>query len=128
MSGLAVRAIFRPHCCGVGVRKHHLTCFSIKNITALHQLLEGGIFNVCDDRPLTQRECYDWLSRHYARALPPPAPPDYERKRGWTSKRVANARLRSLGWSPLFPSFFDAVQAGLDPGPPAAGSAPSDSA
>jgi len=36
------------------------------------------------------------------------------RKRGWTNKRVSNARLRSLGWVSRYPSFFDAVAS--DPG------------
>lgn len=88
----------------------------------------GQVFNVCDDRPLTQRECYEWLARHFERPLPPPAPPDYDRKRGWTNKRVSNARLRALGWRPRFPSFLDAVEAGLDPGPPRVQSATADSA
>lgn len=74
------------------------------------------IFNVSDDRPLRQRECYEWLAGHYDSPLPPEAPPDYDRKRGWTNKRVSNARLRALGWTPRFPSFLDAVQAGLNPG------------
>ncbi len=69
-----------------------------------------------------------WLARHFERPLPPAAPPDFARKRGWTNKRVANARLRALGWAPRFPSFFDAVQAGLDPGPGEAGAAPANSA
>lgn len=69
----------------------------------------GQIYNVADDRPLTQRECYEWLAAHFGRPLPPPAPPDYDRKRGWTHKRVANAKLRALGWRPAFPSFFEAV-------------------
>ncbi len=76
------------------------------------------IFNVCDDRPLTQRECYEGLAARYDRPLPAVAPPDYNRKRGWTNKRVSNARLRALGWTPRFSSFLDAVQAGLDPGEP----------
>ncbi len=91
-------------------------------------LTAGQIFNVCDDRPITQRDCYEWLAAHFERPLPPLAPPDYDRKRGWTNKRVSNARLHALGWTPDFPSFFDAVQAGLDPGHPMAGSARADSA
>lgn len=72
----------------------------------------GQIYNVADDRPLTQRECYAWLAAHFQRPLPPPAPPDYDRKRGWTHKRVGNARLRALGWVPEYPSFFEAVGRG----------------
>ena len=37
----------------------------------------------------------------------PMAPSILNRKRGWTSKRVANTRLRALGWEPAYPSFLD---------------------
>ena len=81
--------------------------------TALLLLIERsarGIFNVTDNRPLPQREIYAWLAQRFARPLPPSGPIDPNRKRGWTHKRVSNARLRALGWQPRFPSFFDAVE------------------
>jgi nucleoside-diphosphate-sugar epimerase len=68
-----------------------------------------GIFNVSDDTPLTQRDLYEWLAAHFSRPLPPTGPIDTNRKRGVTSKRVSNARLRTLGWTPRYPSFRDAV-------------------
>jgi nucleoside-diphosphate-sugar epimerase len=68
-----------------------------------------GIFNVNDDRPLPQRELYAWLAERFGLPLPPSGPIDTNRKRGWTNKRVSNARLRGLGWKPQFSSFFDAV-------------------
>jgi nucleoside-diphosphate-sugar epimerase len=81
--------------------------------SALHVLIEkraAGIFNVSDDAPIPQREIYAWLAQHFALPLPPSGPIDPNRKRGWTSKRVSNAKLRALGWAPMFPSFFDAVE------------------
>jgi nucleoside-diphosphate-sugar epimerase len=69
-----------------------------------------GIFNVNDDQPLSQGELYTWLAERFGRPLPPSGEPDLNRKRGWTNKRVSNARLRAAGWQPSFPSFFDAVQ------------------
>jgi nucleoside-diphosphate-sugar epimerase len=81
--------------------------------SALRVLVEkraAGIFNVSDDAPMPHREIYAWLARRFARPLPPGAPIDPNRKRGWTSKRVSNAKLRALGWTPMFPSFFDAVE------------------
>ena len=69
----------------------------------------SGIFNVCDDEPMTQRAVYEWLAQHFAKPLPPSGPIDANRKRGWTSKRVSNAKLRALGWAPRFPSFREAV-------------------
>ncbi len=70
----------------------------------------GEIYNICDDAPLTQLECYTYLAEHFGAPLPPGASRDLDRKRGWTSKRVSNAKLRALGWSPEYPSFRDAVE------------------
>lgn len=88
--------------------------------SALARLLERratGLFNASDDTPMTQREIYTWLATHFARPLPPTGPIDANRKRGVTSKRVSNAKLRGLGWWPRYPSFRDAVA--QDPGLPA---------
>ncbi len=79
---------------------------------ALVHLLEAdarGIFNVSDDEPMTQRAVYEWLAARFGKPLPPSGPIDPNRKRGWTSKRVSNAKLRALGWTPRYPSFRDAV-------------------
>jgi nucleoside-diphosphate-sugar epimerase len=73
-----------------------------------------GIFNVTDDQPLMQRDVYARLSAMCDRPLPPIGPIDLNRKRAWTSKRVSNAKLRTLGWAPRYPSFFDAIE--NDPG------------
>ena len=66
-----------------------------------------GVYNVADDQPLTQLALYMALAKQYARPLPPTGPVDLHRKRGWTSKRVVNTRLRALGWRPAYPSFLD---------------------
>ena len=68
-----------------------------------------GIYNVADDAPTPQREAYAVLAEHFHRPLPPNAPPDLECKRGWTHKAVSNAKLRALGWKPIYPSFRDAL-------------------
>lgn len=75
----------------------------------LVQRQAAGVFNVADDCPLTQREVYTWLAAHFDRPLPPTGPIDTGRKRGVTSKRVSNAKLRALGWMLRYPSFRDAV-------------------
>jgi mutator protein MutT len=69
-----------------------------------------GLFNLGDSRPLEQRALYEWLSERFSGPLPPEGPVNLDRKRGWTHKQVDNARLRSLGWEPRYPSFFDAVE------------------
>lgn len=71
--------------------------------------LAGRVFNAADDAPLTQRDCYESLAGHFGLPLPPLAPPDPGRKRGWTHKRVSNAALRATGWQPRFPSFLGAI-------------------
>ena len=70
----------------------------------------AGLFNVSDDHPMTQRTIYEWLANRFGYPTPPSGPIDPDRKRGWTSKQVSNAKLRALGWAPRFPSFFDAVE------------------
>ena len=69
-----------------------------------------GVFNVSDSTPLTQLACYQSLSAMFSRPLPPGGPRDLNRKRGWTHKQVSNAKLRSTGWQPEFPSFLDAAK------------------
>jgi nucleoside-diphosphate-sugar epimerase len=69
----------------------------------------AGILNVTDDTPATQREVYGWMAEELGRPLPPEGPADTSRKRGWTSKRISNARMRAAGWSPRYPSYRDAL-------------------
>jgi nucleoside-diphosphate-sugar epimerase len=69
----------------------------------------GATYNVVDDQPATQREVYEWIAKFLGRPLPPEGPADPHRKRGWTSKRVRNVRLRELGWTPQFPSYCAAL-------------------
>ena len=72
--------------------------------------IRGEVFNVCDSTPLTQLECYQALARIFDRPLPPTGPRDLNRKRGWTHKRVSNAKLVATGWQPRFPCFLDAAR------------------
>lgn len=69
----------------------------------------AGVYNVCDDTPATQREVYGWMAGFLNKPLPPEGPPDLSSKRGWTSKRVNNSKLRAAGWVPRFPSYRDAL-------------------
>lgn len=73
------------------------------------QRVTGKIFNVTDSHPISQREVYEAMARHFQLPLPPSGPRDENRKRGWTHKQVSNETLRSLGWHPRFPSFLDAL-------------------
>jgi nucleoside-diphosphate-sugar epimerase len=68
-----------------------------------------GIYNVTDNTPATQLQVYSWLADHFHRPLPSFGPADLQRKRGWTSKRVSNRKLREADWQPLFPAYRDAI-------------------
>jgi len=67
-------------------------------------------FNVCDDTPMSQRDCLNELAELFALPPPGPKPPDPNRKRGWTNKAVSNAKLRASGWKPQYPGYFSAIQ------------------
>jgi nucleoside-diphosphate-sugar epimerase len=69
-----------------------------------------GIFNVADNTPVTQLEWFQWVCARLGRPVPPFVPRDLNRKRAWTSKKVSNAKLRSMGWSPEYPSFREGVE------------------
>ena len=68
-----------------------------------------GIYNVSDSTPATQSQVYAWLADYFHRPLPRSGDPDFNRKRGWTCKRVSNAKLCDSGWQPSFPSYRDAI-------------------
>lgn len=70
----------------------------------------GEVFNVSDDEPLTQRECYEKLAAFFDVPVPPEAPPHMERKRAWTHKIVSNAKLKRLAWVPTYPCFLGALE------------------
>ena len=71
----------------------------------------GEIYNATDDEPVTQFEFFKWLSTTLAKPMPPSAPPDPNRKRGLTSKRVSNAKLKSTGFKFQYPTFREGYAA-----------------
>jgi nucleoside-diphosphate-sugar epimerase len=79
------------------------------HIFSLPEFPAGQIFNVCESESLTQLEVYQGLAEKFRKDLPPSGPRDLDRKRGWTHKRVSNAKFRATGWQPKYPSFLDAV-------------------
>jgi nucleoside-diphosphate-sugar epimerase len=68
------------------------------------------IYNVVDDEPISQSDCYRWLAQRLNRPLPPIRELTEQPKRGDTNKRVSNAKLRGLGWTLQFPTFIDAME------------------
>jgi nucleoside-diphosphate-sugar epimerase len=77
---------------------------------------EGAqIYNVVDDQPILQSECYRWLAQRLNRPLPPIGRSMQERKRGDSSKRVSNAKLRALGWTPRYLTFSEGMEKSVLP-------------
>jgi nucleoside-diphosphate-sugar epimerase len=73
------------------------------------------IYNVVDDEPVLQSECHGWLAQRLDRPLPPTRKSQQPRKRGDTNKRVSNAKLRRLGWTPRYPTFANAMEKSILP-------------
>jgi nucleoside-diphosphate-sugar epimerase len=81
---------------------------------ALERGRTGRVYNVVDDEPVTQRTFLDWLAGHLGRPSPPTAegPGSDRGKRGQTSKRVSNRRLRQeLAYKLRFPTFREGYAA-----------------
>jgi nucleoside-diphosphate-sugar epimerase len=73
------------------------------------------IFNLVDDEPTLQSDCYRWLAQRLNRPLPPVGQAQPQRKRGDTNKRVSNSKMRQLGWAPQYPTFADAMEKSILP-------------
>jgi len=68
------------------------------------------IYNVVDDQPILQSECYRWLAAKLNRPIPPMGRSTAAPKRGASNKRVSNARLRHLDWIPRYPTFAEGME------------------
>ncbi len=77
-------------------------------IAALERGRPGEIYNACDNEPVQILTVFEWLAATLRRPLPPSVPESSSSgsKRGVTSKRISNRKLREeCGWSPRYPSF-----------------------
>jgi nucleoside-diphosphate-sugar epimerase len=63
-----------------------------------------GVFNVVDNTPALRSEIVTWLAAELGRTVPEPAE-STSPARGYSNKRVSNAKLRQLGWMPRFASY-----------------------
>jgi nucleoside-diphosphate-sugar epimerase len=75
----------------------------------------GQIYNVVDEKPMLQSECYRWLAQRLDGPVPRIGKSRQPRKRGDSNKRVINTKLRRLGWSPQYPTFADAMEKSILP-------------
>jgi len=73
------------------------------------------VYNVVDDQPIRQSECYRWLAERLNRPFPCVGNPPAQRKRGDSNKRVSNAKLHTLGWAPRYPTFAAAMEKSVLP-------------
>jgi nucleoside-diphosphate-sugar epimerase len=76
---------------------------------------QTAIYNVADDGPILQTECYWWLAQKLGRAVPKPDRAPANRKRGRSNKRVSNQKLRDCGWRPRYRSFAAAMEESILP-------------
>ena len=97
-------------------------------IAALKNGRSGEIYNAADDEPVSQLHFFQWLAQALDKPLPPSEPaavalarsgaprenPDTARKRGVTSKRVSNRKLKmELGCRFKYPNFRKGYSAEL---------------
>jgi len=78
--------------------------------------LAREIYNVVDDQPILQSECYRWLAERLDRPVPPIGKAKGQPKRGASNKRVSNAKLRRLGWVPQYRTVAEAMKKSILPG------------
>jgi nucleoside-diphosphate-sugar epimerase len=77
-------------------------------IAALEKGRPGETYNVVDDEPISQVGLFRWLAESSRKEMPPFVEFDdkAERKRGWTSKRVSNRKLKTdVGYRFRYPTF-----------------------
>lgn len=75
-------------------------------IAALKSGRAGEIYNAVDDEPAPQIHFFRWLSETLGKNMPPFGPAPLERKRGVTSKRISNRKLKmELGYQFRYPTF-----------------------
>jgi nucleoside-diphosphate-sugar epimerase len=65
----------------------------------------GEIYNVADGTPITRRDFYTYLGS----LLNTPAVFDHTPEPGSVHRRINANRLRSLGWSPTYPSYREGL-------------------
>ena len=85
-----------------------------KALRFLAEAQSSGLFNVVDDKPVTEMEWFGYVCGRLNKPLPPVGPRDLNRKRGWTNKRVSNKKLRSIGWKPIYPTFKEGLASLLE--------------
>ena len=71
--------------------------------------IQPGVYNACDDKPVTQGEFYEWLTNRLGKPMPPEGEVTNQ-KRATTSKRVSNKKLKAAGWTLNYPTFREGYE------------------
>jgi nucleoside-diphosphate-sugar epimerase len=82
-------------------------------IAALEKGRPGEIYNLVDDEPVSQNNLFQWLASRLGKEMPPFVERNEQAdgKRGWTNKRVSNAKLKSrLGYQFQYPTFREGFE------------------
>jgi nucleoside-diphosphate-sugar epimerase len=77
-------------------------------VAALKNGRAGEIYNATDDEPVSMLTFYRWLAETLGKWMPPFAPEEEQadRKRGLTSKKVQNRKMKvELGVTLKYPTF-----------------------
>ena len=85
-------------------------------LAALERGQAGEIYSATDDEPVSQLDFFTWLAEKLGKSIPPVSttPPEIARRRGLTSKRISNRKLRTeLGVTLTFPTFREGYAAEL---------------
>ena len=75
----------------------------------IEKKLVHEVFNVNDDQPLLQRDCYQEFDRRFKNGIPKVREPQKGKVRGWSNKRVSNLKIKKTGWQPKYSNYFDAL-------------------
>ncbi len=103
------------------VHRDDIAAALVRLIDCRDELQSGGgsgdqqIFNVVDDEPILESDCYKWLAAKLDRPLPPTGILPGSGKRSSSNKRVSNTKLRALGWAPYYPTFSEAMTRSILP-------------
>ncbi|HEX7048589.1 MAG TPA: NAD(P)-dependent oxidoreductase [Longimicrobiales bacterium] len=82
--------------------------------------LAPGIYNVCDDEPLTRRDYFAAFADAFELRRPKPMPAWATKLMGSAgallarSQRMSNRKLRASGWAPVYPSAREGLRAAAE--------------
>lgn len=83
---------------------------ALSHLISRRDSIEREIYNLCDSKPMTQRDVYRVMSKMFGKPEPPTLAANPNKKRGWTNKRVSNGKLTATGWKPTYSNYQSALE------------------